>query len=75
MEINERFYDDSAFLPIGSPMTPPYTAGSLLSRLKLVRAERDVQLAGVRDWLTTNEPTEGLIRSLNRRGFGEVFQD
>lgn len=49
MVINERFYDDSAFLPIGSPMPPPYTAGLLLQRLKLLLADRDAQIAGIRE--------------------------
>lgn len=75
MAINERFYDDSAFLPIGSPMPPPYTAGSLLQRLRLLLAERDEQIAGIRDWLKTNEPTDGLVKSLQRRGFGDALTD
>lgn len=71
MEINERFYDDSAFLPIGSPMPAPATAGLLLHRLGLTLASRDKQVAGIRDWLETNEPTAGLVRNLNRRGYGD----
>ncbi len=75
MEINERFYDDSAFLPIGSPMPPPSTAGLLLHKLGLTLVDRDAQIAGIREWLKTNEPTPGLVRNLNRRGFGDVLTD
>lgn len=73
MEINERFYDDSAFLPIGSPMPPPYIASSLLQRLKLLLAERDAQVAGIREWFNTNEPSDGLVKSLKRCGYGEAL--
>lgn len=44
MGVNEWFHDDSAFLPIGSLLSPPYTAGILLSQMNLLRDEQDVQL-------------------------------
>lgn len=75
MTVNERFYDDSAFLPIGSPMPPPYTAGSLLNQLKLGRADNETQAAGIKGWLAEHTPTPGLVRSLRRRGFGDLVPE
>lgn len=75
MAINERFYDDSGFLPIGSAMPPPPTVGVLLFVLKLSNAELPEQTAGIRDWLTDHTPTPGLLRSLRRRGFGDLVPE
>ncbi|MGH3802184.1 MAG: hypothetical protein ACRDTD_19020 [Pseudonocardiaceae bacterium] len=72
MEINERFYDDSAFLPIGSPMPDPNITGDLLYRLKLSNADRAAQAVGIAEWLRSHTPSAGLVRSLRRRGFGEL---
>ncbi|MGH3804178.1 MAG: hypothetical protein ACRDTD_29395, partial [Pseudonocardiaceae bacterium] len=51
MDINERFYDDSNFLPIGSPMPAPSTTGVLLNQLKLGRADRTTQSTAIAEWL------------------------
>ena len=75
MALNERFYDDSNFLPIGSPMPPPYTTGALLNQLKLGRADLDEQTAGIKAWLADHTPTPGLVRSLRRRGFGDLVPE
>ena len=72
MEINERFYDDSAFLPIGSPMPEPNITGALLFQLKLSNADRAEQSAGIAEWLRSHTPSAGLVRSLVRRGFGDL---
>ena len=71
-EINERFYDDSAFLPIGSSMSAPSTTGVLLFQLKLSNADRTTQSAGMADWLRDHTPSAGLVRSLQRRSFGDL---
>ncbi|MFC9556069.1 hypothetical protein ACFTWF_35195 [Rhodococcus sp. NPDC056960] len=73
MQFNERFYDDSNFLPIGMPMPDPYTTGVLLNRLKLGRADRATQFAGISEWLRDHTPSAGLVRSLRRRGFGDLL--
>ena len=72
MDINERFYDDSNFLPIGSPMPTPSTTGVLLNQLKLGRADCATQSAGIAEWLRDHTPSAGLVRSLHRRGFGDL---
>ncbi|SEB29085.1 hypothetical protein [Rhodococcus koreensis] len=72
MDINERFYDDSNFLPIGSPMPPPSTTGVLLNQLKLGRVDRKTQSAAIAEWLRDHTPSAGLVRSLRRRGFGDL---
>ncbi len=54
--INERIYDDSIFLPIGSPLPEPHTTGALLGRLKLVLADDETQRAAIRVWPAANEP-------------------
>lgn len=71
--INERIYDDSIFLPIGSPTPEPHTTGALLGQLKLVRADRDAQVAGIREWLGSHKPSDALLRSFKRRGYDEVL--
>lgn len=73
MAVNERFYDDSNFLPVGSPMPAPHTTGSLLGRLKLVTADRKAQIAGIRNWLESHDPSPALLRSFERRGYQEVL--
>jgi hypothetical protein len=72
MEINERFYDESAFLPIGSPMPEPNTTGGLLNRLKLGSADHVSQSIGIAEWLRSHTPSASLVRSLRRRGFGDL---
>ncbi|MFV9456955.1 hypothetical protein ACNJ7E_26435 [Rhodococcus sp. NM-2] len=72
MDINERFHDDSNFLPIGSPMPAPSTTGVLLNQLKLGRADRTTQSAAIAEWLREHTPSAGLVRSLRRRGFGDL---
>lgn len=73
--INERFFDDGNFLPVGSPMPPPQTTGTLLARLNLVRTDVETQRSGIRSWLAENTPTPGLVRSLHRCGFGDLVAD
>ncbi|WP_458683070.1 hypothetical protein [Prescottella equi] len=73
--VNERIYDDSIFLPIGSPLPEPHTTGALLGRLKLVRADDETQRAAIRMWLTANEPSPAIVRSLHRRAFGDLLAD
>ena len=75
MAVNERFYDDSNFLPIGSAMPPPATVGVLLFSLKLSNADLDEQTAGIKAWLAENIPTPGLVRSLRRRGFSDLVPE
>ncbi|WP_143542984.1 hypothetical protein [Rhodococcus sp. NCIMB 12038] len=72
MAINERLYDDSNFLPIGTPMPPPATAGVVLFQLKLSNADRATQSAGIAEWLCDHTPSAGLVRSLHRSGFGHL---
>lgn len=47
------------------------TADLLLHKLGLSLADRDEQVAGICEWLETNEPTNGLVKSLKRRGYGQ----
>lgn len=63
MDINERFYDDSAFLPIGSLMPAPGTTGGLLGRLKLITADPASQSAGIAEWLRDHTPSAGFVRA------------
>ncbi|UNN05175.1 hypothetical protein [Rhodococcus opacus] len=72
MQINERFYDDSNFLPIGSPMPAPSTTGVLLNRLKLGSADRTTQSTAIAEWLRDHTPSPGLMGSLRRCGFGDL---
>lgn len=66
-------HERQAFLPIGSSMPPPATAGLLLHKLVLTLAYRDEQVAGIREWLKTHEPSDGLVKGLKRRGYGQAL--
>ncbi|AXH49004.1 hypothetical protein SEA_HORUS_45 [Gordonia phage Horus] len=74
MTISHRLWDDSVFLPPGEAMPPPAFVGQLLARLHLEDSPRADQVAGIREWLTTNTPSLSLRMSLTRRGFGGILE-
>lgn len=73
MSVNERFFDDSAFLAAGEEMPEPHSTAVLLARLKLNKATSTEQFAGVKSWLATHVPSKALARSLKFNGYGALL--
>jgi hypothetical protein len=69
----ERFVDDSAFLPVGTPMPPPHFARGLIVQLRLDDASREEREDAIAQWLRENEPSDCLRRSLQRNGYGHLL--
>ncbi|MDV7099695.1 hypothetical protein R4227_06005 [Gordonia amicalis] len=75
LPFRERLWDDDAFTPIGEEPPAPAFVGQLLARLRLEDAPKAEQIDGIRNWLANNKPHRSLIRSLRRRGFGDVLDE
>ena len=70
---NERLWDDSIFLRPGEARPEPRSLGSLRVRLGLCGQDDATCRAGVAEWLKTNEPSESLVDSMKRRGYGDLL--
>ncbi len=72
---NDRLWDDSIFTPPGTKRPEPQFASTLVNRLGLARATRGQKEQGIREWLSTNQPSAQLAKSLNDKGFGHLLGD
>lgn len=66
-----RFVEAERIRRVGEPGPPPMTVGGLLHDLRLTRASRDEQRAGVARWLQHNEPLPILLEQLKRHGLAD----
>ncbi|WP_137726314.1 hypothetical protein [Prescottella subtropica] len=73
--VNERLFDDDTFLKAGETMPAPHSTGVLLGRLRLLPTDDATRRAGIRAWLAVNEPSPALVRSLRRRGYGDLIDE
>lgn len=68
MSIEERLWDDSAFMRPGEEMPEPVTLRHLCVDLRVERQPKAKQAAAVREWLNDNVPNVNLRRSIERSG-------
>ncbi|QHD85577.1 hypothetical protein GR168_09430 [Gordonia sp. JH63] len=69
----ERLWDDSAFTPVGRTPQPPASLDALLADLGLGRADERERRHALSDWLANHEPSKRLVRSFERRGYGDLI--
>lgn len=70
---NERLWDDSGFVPAGMPRPAPQSLGQLLANLHLTTADDATRRRGIHRWLISNTPSDRLVRSIRRRGYGDLL--
>ena len=73
MPFSTRLWDDHVLTHPEDKRTQPQFASSLLTRLRLTRALREDQERGIREWLSSNEPSRKLANSLTKSGFGHLL--
>ena len=68
-----KWDDDIPLLPAGS--VKPMTVSSLLRKLDLADAPADTKAAAIGEWLRGHPPSELMVVSLRRAGFGRVLDE
>lgn len=63
-----RFVETERIRRVNEPGPPLMTVGGLLNDLRLTRASRDEQRAGIARWLQHHEPLPILREQLKRHG-------
>lgn len=67
----DKFSDNLGSIPVGSYV--PTTVAALFDKLHVEDESPDKQERAIRQWLAENEPTEMMLFSIRRNGFGHLL--
>ena len=74
MSFGHRLHDGEGFVQVETPEVIPIV-DILLERLDLESSERGEQIAGIRAWLRSHQPSRSLIRDLDRQGYSAALDE